>query len=108
MKKMLNKRNITLYLIKEFLDALHRSIENRHSREGVNPEERKSGFRIKCGMTTCNGHFQLLIPRSSALGFQYNSLPIEGGGLGWGCFVMIIPNTLPFIPSPCMIEDRVY
>ena len=55
-------------LIKEFLDALHRGIENRHSREGGNPEERKYGFRIKCGMTTCNGHFQLLLPRSSAAG----------------------------------------
>ena len=33
------------------LDALHRGIEKRHSREGGNPGERKNGFRIKCGMT---------------------------------------------------------
>jgi hypothetical protein len=44
--------------------------------------------------------FNQKIPRCSASGFPNNSLPIEGGGLGWGCFVMIIFDTLPFIPSP--------
>jgi len=40
------------------------------------------------------------IPRYSASEFPNNSLPLEGGGLGWGCFAMIIFDTLPFIPSP--------
>jgi hypothetical protein len=44
--------------------------------------------------------FNQRIPRCSASGFPNNSLPIEGEGLGWGCFVMIIFDTLPFIPSP--------
>jgi hypothetical protein len=44
--------------------------------------------------------FNQRIPRCSASGFPNNSLPLEGGGLGWGCFVMIIFDTLPFIPSP--------
>jgi hypothetical protein len=52
-------------LIKEFLYTLHQGKENSLSFEGGNPEERKSGFRIKCGMTNLNRHFQLLILRSS-------------------------------------------
>jgi len=53
--------------------------------------------------TACSGArlrvFNQRIPRCSASGFPNNSLPIEGGGLGWGCFVMIIFDTLPFTPS---------
>ena len=64
-------------VIEEFFHALHRGIENRHSRprlhEGKLRREsrrKKSGFRIKCGMTTRNRHFQLLIPRISATGYS--------------------------------------
>jgi hypothetical protein len=48
-------------------DAEDRGKDVRHSREGGNPEERKSGFRIKCGMTNYYIHFQLLIPRPESL-----------------------------------------
>ncbi len=40
------------------------------------------------------------IPRSCASGFPNYSLPLEGGGLGRGCLMGIISNTLPLIPSP--------
>jgi len=40
------------------------------------------------------------IPCSSAAGFPNYSLPLEGGGLGRGCLMGIISNTLPLIPSP--------
>jgi len=43
-----------------------------------------------------------------AAGFPNISLPLEGGGLGWGCFVMIIFDTLPFIPSPRGRGDNGY
>jgi hypothetical protein len=53
----------------------------RHSREGGNPEERKSGFRIKCGMTNYYIHFQLLLPRSSARGSSFTNKFISMKGL---------------------------
>ena len=40
------------------------------------------------------------ITRSRASGFPNYSLPLEGGGLGRGCLMGIISNTLPLIPSP--------
>jgi hypothetical protein len=44
------------------------------------------------------------------LGFwvSHYSLPLEGGGLGRGCFVMIIFNTRPFIPSHQGRGDMIY
>jgi len=40
------------------------------------------------------------IPRSCASGFSNYSLHLEGGGVGRGCLMQIISNTLPLIPSP--------
>jgi hypothetical protein len=35
-----------------------------------------------------------------SFGVSHFSFPLEGGGLGRGCSMEIVSNTLPLIPSP--------